>query len=136
MLYGVDFVLGDFGFVPVESACPIRAGGFAVATANAPVVVDYGDAVGFFPGGTHGADVYAGWVFTLETLGAHVEVAFGGYLMDVFGSAVFKVKFAFGHFKDADVLHVGAAVLVVFFDAGIDTVAIAFAFGDVEGISI
>ena len=135
-MYGVDFVFWDFGFVPVESACPVRTGGFAITATDAPIVIDNGDAIGFFPGGTYGAYVDARWVFALEALGAHVEVAFGGYLVHVFGGAVFEVEFAFLHFEDADVLHVGAAVLVVFLDACIDTIPITFAFGDVEGITI
>lgn len=136
VLFGVFGVVGDLWFVPVEASGPVGACGLAVAASDAPVVVDYDDAIGFFPGGADGADFDAGGVFALEALGAHVEVSFGGDLVVKCSIAVFDVEFAILQLEDADVLHVGALVEVVFFHAGFDAIHIALAFGDIEGVAV
>src|SRR5665647_1092742 len=80
---GIEPLLRNLGLGEVETPRPIRAGGFAVAAADAPVVIDHGDAVFLLPRGVDGANLHAGRVLALLALHRHVEEPFLGHLLEI-----------------------------------------------------
>lgn len=134
-LFRIDLFFGDLGFGPIEAPGVVGAGGFTIAAANAPVVVDYHDAVLFLPGGFDRADVDTGWVVALLALDRHVEFVILGNRMVVVGVAVFHVHRALAHFQNPDVGIAGCPVVVVFLVTGLGAAAAANADAEVESVT-
>lgn len=134
-LNGSDFLLGDFWLGPIEATSVVGAGGFAVAAADAPIIIYGDDAVLFFPSGFYRTDVYARWVVALLALHRHVEgVGFRNraFVVDL---AVLDIERAFLHLQHANVGVAGFAVVVVLHVTGLGALAAAHADREVEGVS-
>ena len=133
---GIDFIFGDLRFGEIEAPRPIRAGGLAVAAANAPIVINDCNPVRFLPGGMDGADFDAGWILALLALDGHVEEAFfGDRLRGVVVIALFHVHRAVRHFEHADVLDFRIPGLIILLDAAVNTFSAANAARQVERIN-
>ncbi len=76
---GVNLLLWNVWFCPVENPPFIGAGCNAVPATDAPVVVHHDDAVGFLPGGVDRADFHARGVLTLLALNRKVGEPFLRY---------------------------------------------------------
>ena len=86
----------------------VRAGGFTVTTADAPVVVDDRDSVIFGPRGFDRADLHARCIRTLVALNGHVEmVVVGNRGPIVVVVALLDVDGSTRHLEHADVLDLG-----------------------------
>ena len=109
-LVGIDLIWLQFGFLEIEPSCIVGTGGHAVTTANAPVVIDHDNTVGFLPGGFDWAGLGAGGFTTLMTLDRHVELVLVGHLMVVIGRALFQVDRSFLKFQDFDIGHFNVVV--------------------------
>ena len=132
----VEPLLRNLRLRQVESPRPIRTGGFAIAAADAPVVINHRDAVRFLPGGVDGTDLHARRVLALLALHRHVEETLLRHLLRiVIVLGLLDVERTVRHFQHADVLNLRVARLVVFRDAGVDAFAAADAAREVQAIN-
>ena len=135
--FGVEAVLWNRRLGEVKPPRPIGAGRFAIAAANAPIVINDGDPVGFLPGGMDRANLDARRILALLALHRHVEVTLfrhGFRRIKVVG--LVNVQRAVGQLENADVLNFGIARLVVFRHAGVDAFAAADAARQIQAIDV
>jgi len=120
---GVQFLLGNVGFCPVEDPPFIGTGGNAIPAADAPVIIDHHQPIRFFPGGVHRTDLHARRVFTVLALHGHVEKPFLrdlGRIVVMLG--VFKIdQVSSLEPEDPDPVELGfVSGVIVFFYTGIN----------------
>ena len=119
----------------VKSPRPIRAGRFAIAAANAPIVIHHGDPVGFLPRRMNRANFDARRVLALLALHRHVEVTlFRHGIRRIKVVRLVNVQRAVRQPEHADVLDFGIARLVVLRHARVDAFAASDAPGQVQAI--
>src|SRR5262249_39396059 len=132
----VQPIFRNRGFGPIETAREIRTSRFTVTAADAPVVINDGDAIRLLPGGLYRAYLHAGRILTLLALHRHVKKAFLGYARrSVIVVGHFHVQRAMGHLQYADVLNLGVPRLVVLRDAGMHAFAATDTARQVEAIN-
>ena len=102
-LVRIDFFGWHFGLFPIETPSVIGAGGFAVSTSNAPVVVNDDDTIFLFPRGLHRANIHARWLVALLALNWQVEFVVFGNNPRVGRRTLLHIHRAFWHLDDADV---------------------------------
>src|SRR6266581_1041948 len=96
----IDSFFGNLRLREVEPAREVRTRGFAIATPDAPVVINHRDAVLLLPGGVNGTNLHAGRVFTLLALHGHVEEIFFRHLgRVVIVLGLLHIERAVGHFQ-------------------------------------
>ena len=73
---GIDLFFWNIGFCPVEYPSFIRTGCDAVPAADAPVVIDHHESIGFLPGRMDRAYLYAGRVLAVLALNREIKKPF------------------------------------------------------------
>ena len=131
----INFVGRDFRLLPIKSTSVIRAGGFAIAASDAPVVVDYHNPIFFLPSRFDRTDRNTGRVVALLALHRHVEFVVLGNRVIIGGIPTLDIDRTFLHFEHADVRLIRVAVVIVFFIACLHALAVAVANTEVNGVA-
>ena len=134
-LFRVYFFGRDLWLFPIKAPSVIGASGFAIATANAPVVINDDDPVFFLPGCFDRANRNAGRVVTLLALDRHIKLVDLRNGVIVGAIAVFQIQRALLHFKDANVRLIRAAMMIVLFVARLHAFSVAIALAQVDGVA-
>lgn len=138
--FRVDLFRGDFGVGPVEASRAVWTGRHAVAAADAPIVINYSDAVRVLPGRLGRAGSYTFGILTLLTGDRHVnhtfcrlEAMIEGWISRL---QIDKADNLFAlEFEYAYPMNLRIAGLIVLSDTGIDTAPTSDAAGKVQTIA-
>ncbi len=134
-LVRIDLIRRDDGLGPVEAPRMIRTRGFAVAAADAPVVIHHHNAVCFLPRRLDRANVHARRMLALLALHRHVKLVRLRHGMIVMRIALLHVHRAFRHLEDANVALVRGPVVIVLDVARLRAFAAAIAHAEIECIA-